>query len=82
MSCQNDYLVREEDSLVDVVSYEYDRLALLCAVALPQLEQELLKDYAVLGVDSAEWLIHEEYLRVHRECPRDSRTLLHSSREL
>ena len=75
---QDDDLVAEQERLVDVVGDEHDRLAELAL----QSEQLLLQLGADDRVDGAEWLVHQQDVRVDRESAGDADALLLAAREL
>ena len=70
--------VAEPQGLVEVVRYEQDRLA----HALLQRAQLVLQLAADQRIERRERLVHEQDLRVGRECARETDALLHAAGEL
>src|SRR5688572_6285987 len=70
--------VAEPQGLVEVVGYEQDRLA----HALLQRAQLVLQLAADQRIERRERLVHQQDLRVSRECARETDALLHAAGEL
>src|SRR5205823_11888096 len=74
---QHDERGADRDGLLDRVGDEQDRASGL----LPDATDLGLHDAAVLRVEGAEGLVHQEYVRLDRERPRDRRALPHAARD-
>ena len=70
--------VGEQQRLVDVVGDEQDRHFL----GLPDRHQQLLHLQPGLGVQGAEWLVHQHHLRLAGQGARQLHTLTHASGQL
>ena len=47
-----------------------------------ELGQLFLHHHPCLRIERAEWLVHQQYIRVEHIAARDGNTLLHTAREL
>src|SRR6185295_2309418 len=74
---ERDYLIAEQDRLLDRVRHEYDRFR----HPLPDPQQIVLQRAPGLGVERAERLIHQQDLGIGGERPGDRDALLHAARE-
>src|ERR1051326_1023909 len=72
---EDQHSVRQVDRLVDAVRHEHDRLWR----TLQNLEQLILQQLAGLRIDGRKRLIHQQDLRVGRQCASDADALLHAA---
>src|ERR671933_429917 len=70
--------IAQNDGFVDAVGDEHQRAALL----LEDAHQLLLQQLARLGVQRAEWLVHQQDLGIERQRAGQAGALLHAAREL
>src|SRR5918996_5259114 len=76
-SAKYNHPIRQIDRFIDLVRDEKHRLSRFP----PDAQQFGLHDFTGLGVERGKRLIHNKYLWVHRQCPRQVAALLHTAGE-
>ena len=73
---KQDNAVAQRQGLAEVMGHEQDRLLL----AIPDPQQHVMHVDLGVGIERAERLVHQQYLRLHDQRSHQRRTLTHAAR--